>query len=122
MNEILRLEFLELPPSVNHTYGSRYGFRYKNNDVRDWQRERTDEILTQWQKKKPFTGRAELLIEFFVKDKRRWDIDNRVKALQDCLTMAEVIKDDTQIDSLHVRRYRMSEQTHTKLILTSLEE
>lgn len=122
MNEILRLEFLGLPPSVNHTYGSRYGHRYKSKEVKEWQQEIINEILTQWQKREPFTGRAELLIEFSVKDNRRWDIDNRVKALQDCLTMAEVLKDDTQIDSLHVRRNRMAEQTRTMVILTSLEE
>ena len=52
----------------------------------------------------PYTGRASLLIRFTVTDKRRWDIDNRVKALQDCLITSGVLKDDCQIDILHVER------------------
>ena len=36
--------------------------------------------------------------------RRRWDLVNRVKAVQDCLQMAGIIKDDSQITELVVRR------------------
>lgn len=64
----------------------------------------------------PNTSRLELAIEFIVKDKRRWDIDNRVKALQDCLISAGILKDDSQIDSLHViRSHSNTASTHLRL-------
>ena len=37
---------------------------------------------------------------FTVNNKRRWDIDNRLKALFDCLEDARVIKDDAQVSGI----------------------
>ena len=45
-----------------------------------------------------------LSILFETSNRRSWDVDNRVKALQDCLSAAGVIHDDTQIEELHVKK------------------
>jgi crossover junction endodeoxyribonuclease RusA len=49
-------------------------------------------------------GRLRVVILLFPPDKRKWDIDNRVKAVCDALQHAGVIEDDAHIDQLEVRR------------------
>ena len=46
----------------------------------------------------------EVRVLFTVKVKRRWDIDNRLKALLDCLELGGAIKDDSQIWGLAAHR------------------
>lgn len=103
---LLSMEFEGLPPTVNHMYRTRGRYRYKTAETREYQEAITEQIRRKWKwKNRPtYTGRAALTIIFFTNNHKRWDIDNRVKGLQDCLSMAGVIKDDTQIDELHVSR------------------
>lgn len=49
-------------------------------------------------------GRLAVHITLCPPDKRRIDIDNRVKPLLDAMTIAKVWGDDSQIDELHVVR------------------
>lgn len=104
MSAILDMELLELPPTVNHMYRTGYRSRYKTLEVRQYQEYAVNRLREAWEGRKPISGRVELRIVFTTNDKRKWDIDNRVKALQDCLSMAGVIKDDSQLDALHVER------------------
>ncbi len=105
MSVLLELELDGLPPTVNSMYRSmRGGQRYKVAECRSYQAQVSGLIRGQWKNPEPYLGRAELIIKYRTKDKRRWDIDNRVKALQDCLIASGVLKDDCQIDSLHVQR------------------
>ena len=96
MSTLLELELLGLPPTLNQMYRNRGHYRYK-------------------------TGAVSLSVKLMTKDKRRWDIDNRVKALQDCLSIGGVIEDDSQIDELHVKRERR-EKTATYIALKSLDD
>jgi crossover junction endodeoxyribonuclease RusA len=54
----------------------------------------------------PKLGSARLYLEVVLwpKDKRKYDIDNRVKALLDSLQDAGVFDDDEQIDQINVYR------------------
>ena len=97
---ILELEIEGLPPTANIMYRNRGRVRYKTKECREFQ-ERTAKLM-RWPE--PYTGRASLLIRFVVTHKRRWDIDNRVKALQDCLIQSGVLKDGSQTNTLHVGR------------------
>ena len=97
---ILELEIKRLLLTVNTIYRNRCKVRYKTKECREFQ-DRTAELM---RRPEPYTGRASLLIRSTVEDKRRWDIDNRVKALQDCLIQSGVLKDDSKIDTLHVER------------------
>ena len=117
MKPLLTLEFEGLPPTVNMMYRSSGTTRYKRQAVKDWQEDIVGLLCEQWTEKKiPYRNRAEVSIEFTVQDRRAWDIDNRIKSLLDCFEMAGVLKNDSQIDSLHVKRHS-GEKNKTKITL-----
>ena len=104
MGEKLDMELIGLPPTVNHMYRTGNRSRYKTLEVREYQQYAVNKLREAWRGRKTLDGRIELRIKFQTDNKRRWDIDNRVKALQDCLSMAGVIWDDSQVDMLYVER------------------
>ena len=118
-NELLKCELEGLPPTANLMYRGLSGHRYKPKKILDYQKYACDILKAGWQGKEVYTGRAALIIKFETDNHRRWDIDNRVKALQDCLSKAGVIKDDTQIDYLQVERV-YGEKTCTEIILKAI--
>lgn len=111
-----------LPPTVNHMYRMHGRYKYKTSVAREYQDYATEKIRSEWQNKPVFKGRASLAITFLTNNRKRWDIDNRVKAIQDCLSMAGVIADDTQIDMLLVSRKHVQELDHTSLTLSEVTE
>ena len=112
------MQFEGLPPTVNHMYRMHGRYKFKTSEARSYQERITAQIREVWQNKGIYTGRASLLIQFLTNNHKRWDIDNRVKAIQDCLNMAGVIGDDTQIDNLSVTRiYVKSDKQITRLLL-----
>ena len=115
---LLDMEFEGLPPTVNHMYRMHGRYKFKTAEARSYQERITAQIREAWQDKATYKGRAALTIIFFTNNHKRWDIDNRVKAIQDCLNMAGVIGDDTQIDELRVSRiYTNKENDITRLKL-----
>lgn len=62
-------------------------------------------ISTQHGDMKPLTGRLEVVIEVFVPDRRKRDLSNIPKAVEDAITKAgNIWLDDEQIDDLRVVR------------------
>ncbi len=119
-NILLELEIQGLPPTVNHLYRTaRAGFRYKTETGRKYQEQVSSLLAKKWQGRAPYSGDVELRIEFMAKTRRKWDIDNRVKALQDCLNMAGIIEDDSQVQILHVER-RKGDSDMTRLEILRL--
>ena len=116
MSQLLEMELEGLPPTVNHLYLQHGGRRYKSPDGRAYQERVCADMRRQWAQE-PYSGHAELRITYRTRDKRRWDIDNRVKALQDCLVMSGILKDDSQIRRLVVERTE-SDVTATRLLLS----
>ena len=104
MTVLLGLELEGLPPTVNMMYRGLHGHRYKTKDTLIYQSEVVSRLREAYGECPPLEGRVGLFIIFTTSSRRRWDIDNRVKALQDCLAPAGVIHDDTQVDLLHVER------------------
>ena len=119
MSEKLELELLGLPPTVNHMYRTGYRSRYKTLEVREYQQYAVNKLREAWQGRKALSGRIEMRLIFTTDNRHRWDIDNRVKALQDCLSIAGVIQDDSQVDALHVERCYGNGQ-NTKMIVSEI--
>jgi Holliday junction resolvase RusA-like endonuclease len=71
---------------------------YKNSSVRKWQ-EDAAWILREavGLPVKTFAGDVSYLLMLLTSTDRKRDGDNCVKALQDCLQMAGIIKDDSQV-------------------------
>ena len=119
MRELVKVNLLGLPPTVNHLYRtSRNGVRYKTPQGREWQNTTASIMAVAKTNRKPYSGDVALEVLFRTADRRRWDLDNRVKALQDCLAMAGVIEDDRQIQRLLVERQAGAE---TATVVTVLE-
>lgn len=100
MSAIFEAAIPGLPPTANHIYRSwGRGTRTKTPETRMWQ-ERTAATLAAIWKREAVTDDVAVKLVFVTKDKRRWDIDNRFKAMLDTLTMAGIIADDSQIKRL----------------------
>ena len=120
-NTLISITLKSLPPTINHMYMTAHGRRFRTAECREYQEQVVEQLKALWNSEPPFTGRVAIHIIFTAKDKRRWDIDNRMKAIQDCLSMAGIIKDDSQIDEIYIER-RYTEKISTTLILKSIEE
>lgn len=103
MRVLLKMSLEGLPPSVNEMYGISKRRKYKSSEVDKWQWKTVTDFKKNY-RAETYTGDAEIKITLQTKNKRRWDIDNRVKALQDCLQFAGVIENDAQVQKLEVER------------------
>lgn len=93
---------LPLPPTINRYWGFNGHRRFLTLEARDFKKQ-VAHIVSQY----PIRfgdARLELTITFHFKDRRRQDISNRVKALEDALVQANLFEDDSQIDIEHVYR------------------
>lgn len=53
---------------------------------------------------RPISGRIRLLVDLYPPDRRRRDLDNHIKPLQDALTKCRIWEDDSQVDELKITR------------------
>lgn len=92
------------PPSVNHIWQIVGKRMYKTAKARQFQQlmaailcaNKTQGIVSE--------KKVEVSIVLGVNDRRRFDIDNKIKICLDALMDAGVIKDDSQVDSLSISR------------------
>ena len=95
-----------LPPTINNYYRHSRRTTYKRAEARAWQEVATANIKTAWGNRMAYGGAVRLHIIFEVQTRRKWDMDNRIKPLQDCLEYAGVIVNDNQVEILYVERCR----------------
>lgn len=111
---------LPLPPTINHYYGQRpRGGRYIKPAGMAF-RQAVAEIVAD-AGHKTLQGRVSLFAAIYPADKRRQDIDNRAKSLQDALTHAGVWLDDEQIDELHLVRKEVIKGGQVKVFIAELK-
>lgn len=94
-----------LPPSVNQLYGvGENGQKFLLPDQKVFRNDVIGIARIAMRDAEPFAGRLEVWMRLHFGNRRRVDISNRVKAIEDALTHALVYKDDSQIDKLTVER------------------
>ncbi|MBQ8693629.1 MAG: RusA family crossover junction endodeoxyribonuclease [Synergistaceae bacterium] len=105
MSTLISIWLDGLPPSVNHLY--KYGNKraYISAEARTWQKYAAAAMKLNYNKNAvPSQAPVKVKIRFITPNNRRWDIDNRLKSLLDCLAKAGIILDDCQIHRLDMRR------------------
>lgn len=95
---------LPYPPSTNMYYRSFRGRVCQHKSVIEYKNEvcRIMKSLNLFDEK--LTDRLAVTIDIHAPTKRKYDIDNRIKAVFDSLQFSGFIEDDEQIDDLRVRR------------------
>ena len=68
------------------------------------------------------TARLEMQVTLYPKDRRKQDIDNRIKALWDALADAGVFDNDEQIDTLIVQRGAIKKGGGCLVVIDKIEE
>ena len=94
---------LPLPPSVNAYWRNFHGRTILSKVARDYKQTVKEYVLIN---KIPSFGDARLqaIITIFPKDRRKQDLDNRLKSLLDSLGNAGVFDDDSQFDKIEIAR------------------
>lgn len=116
---LLRAVPLPLPPSINAYYGTRVveskdrkdrfgrplkiAITYTTDEGKVYQKDIRDRMLEMkaWQHSE---YPLELCILVCPRDEREQDISNRIKVLEDALQNGNVFKNDSQVETLEVRR------------------
>lgn len=110
---------LPLPPTINHYYGQRpRGGRYIKPAGLAF-RQAVAEIVAM-AGYSTLEGRVSLFAAIYPADRRKQDIDNRAKSLQDALTHAGVWLDDEQIDDLRLVRREVVKGGQVKVVIMEL--
>ena len=110
--------YLPLPPTINHYYGQS-GKRKFISEAGKKFRAKVQEIVA-LAGHKTIEGRVSLYVAIHPATKRKQDLDNRAKALQDALTHAGVWLDDEQIDVLHLMRREVVKGGYVTVVITEL--
>jgi crossover junction endodeoxyribonuclease RusA len=94
---------LPLPPSINHYWGQHGHRRFVSKSGIKFKLEVQDYVIVH-NVPKLRDARLQMQVTLYPKDKRKQDIDNRIKALWDALASAGVFDNDEQIDVLIIER------------------
>lgn len=115
-----RMEFeLPWPPSVNHYWCHTKTNTYIGKKGKEYRRAVCTLLMGG---PPPILGRVGVSIVAFMPDRRRRDLDNLLKAIQDSLGHAGVYKDDSQIDDLHIVRGHVIPGGKLHVSITVLEK
>lgn len=111
---------LPLGPTINH-YFARSGNRtYLPASVKEYRKEVADIVAAAG--KETLTGRLSVFAAIHPRSRRKTDLDNYAKAMQDALTHAGVFLDDEQIDSLHLVRREPIKGGKVTVVIQEIEQ
>ena len=109
------------PPSVNEMYRfTKYNHMYKTKKASETQ-DRICQIFevektpSEEGKNVGWKGAVSVEVVFYLPWRRRFDVDNHLKALLDCLMAAKVIEDDSQTVRLAAEKRKGDTETRIKV-------
>ncbi len=112
---------LPLPPSVNSYWGFHGHRRFLTKDANEFKKKVAD-YCAEYRVPNLGAARIEMEVTLYFKDRRRQDIDNRIKALWDALKDAGVFNDDEQIDTLIIQRGEVRKDGGCLVFIDILDE
>ena len=119
MSELVCVTVAGIPESVNHIWrGTRGGRHYKTAKARDFESLLTRALRAGRRPDGVYDGAVRLVMVIGRKTKRRYDLDNRIKSVQDCLAPAGIIADDSQVVEISARKILAEEDTTTVIVET----
>jgi crossover junction endodeoxyribonuclease RusA len=111
---------LPLPPSVNSyrtIFRNRMGISKAGKEFKA----QVSDYVMEYRVPKLGKARLEMQVILYPRDRRKQDIDNRIKALWDALGDAGVFDDDEQIDILMVSRGEIKKGGGCLVIIQEIE-
>lgn len=119
MFELVCVTVAGIPESVNHIWKSTKGGRhYKTAKARDFESLLITALRNQYAGRPIYLGAVRLVMVIGRKTRRRYDLDNRIKSVQDCLAPAGIIADDSQVVEILARKILAEEDTTTVIVET----
>jgi crossover junction endodeoxyribonuclease RusA len=85
-------------------------------------KEQVSDYVAEYQVPKLGTARLQMQVTLYPRDRRKQDIDNRIKALWDALADAEVFDNDEQIDVLMIQRGEIKKGGGCLVLIEILED
>ena len=95
---------LPFPPSTNSMYRVYRGRSILSKQCREYTKKVCALMNEMRLTNEQIDNRLRVTLELNAPTRRKYDIDNRVKALMDALQKSGFIVDDEQVDSLHIER------------------
>lgn len=112
---------LPLPPSVNSyrtIFRGRMGISKAGREFKA----QVSDYVVEYRVPKLGKARLEMKVIIYPRDRRKQDIDNRIKALWDALGDAGVFDDDEQIDTLIIERGEIKKGGGVLVFIDKIEE
>jgi crossover junction endodeoxyribonuclease RusA len=117
---------LPWPISVNAMYRAIPRGRHCASVISDRGRQYRESVaaslLEQSRPPDPVTTRLSVMVTLHAPTRRRYDLDNQMKALLDALQHASVFADDGQIDELHISRGAIRKGGSAEVVIVEMNE
>jgi len=109
---------LPLPPTINSYYGFQGSRRFVKPAGLAFRKLVADIVSEAGYK--TLESRLSMFVAIYPADRRKQDIDNRIKSLADALTHAGVWLDDEQLDELTIVRREVIKPGQVKIVITEI--
>ena len=112
---------LPYPPSVNHLYINARGRRFPNAKAKAY-KTAVQEYVAEYRTPKFNNAKIALIVWAYPPDKRKRDISNLLKIIEDSLQDAGVFDDDFNIDFIEIKRCDIKKGGGLTVMIETMEE